>query len=225
MVALDLYSTSLLVGAAGLGVMALGGIGARGGHGGSGHAVAHTHAGTPGLHAHHGVHHGLQHAAQRGMQRGIQAARSANPVRSTASRAFWTITSPRFLFSALLGFGTTGELLHSVLGGPLLFVAALAGAVAFERAIVTPLWNFSMRFASAPAATLESAVTDEATAVTAFDVNGQGIVCLEVDGQVVQVLATLQSADRDLGVRVRAGQRVRIEDVNAANNRCTVSLL
>lgn len=220
MVALDLYSTSLLVGAAGLGVMALGGLGARG-HGGAAHAAGHAHAGPHGLH----VHHALQHAAQRGVQRGIQAAQSANPVRSTASRAFWAITSPRFLFSALLGFGTTGELLHPVLGGPLLFAAALAGAVLFERAIVTPLWNFSMRFASAPAATLESAVTDEATAVTAFDANGQGIVSLEVDGQVVQVLATLQSADRDLGVRVRAGQRVRIEDVNAANNRCTVSLL
>jgi len=189
------------------------------------HAAGHTHAGAQGLHVHHGVHHGLQHAAQRGVQRGIQAAQSANPVRSTASRAFWAITSPRFLFSALLGFGTSGELLHSVLGGPLLFVAALAGAVLFERIIVAPLWNFSMRFASAPATTLESAVTDEATAVTAFDVNGQGIVSLEVDGQVVQVLATLQAADRDLGVRVRAGQRVRIEDVNAANNRCTVSLL
>ncbi|MGH9888488.1 MAG: hypothetical protein ACREBE_23345, partial [bacterium] len=73
--------------------------------------------------------------------------------------------------------------------------------------------------------TLESAIADEATAVTAFDANGQGIVSLEVDGQVVQILATLQPDDRLLGTRVRAGQRVRIQDVNAAKNCCTVTLL
>ena len=82
-----------------------------------------------------------------------------------------------------------------------------------------------MRFASTPASTLESAVTDEATAVTSFDQNGQGIVSLEVDGQVVQILATLHADDRLLPTRVRAGQRVRIEDVNVAKNSCTVSLI
>jgi hypothetical protein len=109
------------------------------------------------------------------------------------SNTFWTMTSPRFLFSLVLGFGTAGELLRPVLGGPLLLVAA---------------------------------VSDEATAVTAFDANGQGIVSLEVDGQVVQILATLRPDDRALGAaRVRAGQRVRIEDVDAEQNRCTVSLI
>jgi len=83
-----------------------------------------------------------------------------------------------------------------------------------------------MRFASAPAVTLESSVTDEATAVTSFDANGQGIISLEVDGQVVQILATLRADDRALGAaRVRAGQRVRIDEVDAAQNRCTVSLI
>lgn len=142
------------------------------------------------------------------------------------SNTFWTMTSPRFLFSLVLGFGTAGELLRPVLGGPLLLVAALAGGLLFERILVSPLWNLAMRFASAPAVTLESAVSDEATAVTAFDANGQGIVSLEVDGQVVQILATLRPDDRALGAaRVRAGQRVRIEDVDAEQNRCTVSLI
>ena len=76
-----------------------------------------------------------------------------------------------------------------------------------------------------PASTLESAVTDEATAVTSFDQNGQGIVSLEVDGQVVQILATLRADDRLLPTRVRAGQRVSIDDVNVAKNSCTVSLI
>ena len=59
-------------------------------------------------------------------------------------------------------------------------------------------------------------MTDEAVAVSSFDDNGQGIVSLEVDGQVLQILATLQPQDRLLGARVRAGQRLRIDDVNAA---------
>jgi hypothetical protein len=140
--------------------------------------------------------------------------------------ALWAIASPRFLFSFALGFGVAGELLKPVLGGPLLLAAAVAGAVLFERGIVSPLWNFAMRFASTPAQSLESAVSDEATAVTAFDANGQGIVTVEVDGQVMQILATLKPDDRLLGgARVRVGQRVRIDEVDAGRNRCTVSLL
>jgi hypothetical protein len=97
--------------------------------------------------------------------------------------------------------------------------------VLFERLLVSPLWNFTMRFASAPAQMLESAVTDEATAVTSFDANGQGIVSIEVDGQIQQILATLKDSDRLLGSRVRAGQRLRIDEVDAEQNRCTVSVL
>jgi hypothetical protein len=138
----------------------------------------------------------------------------------------WTITSPRFLFAFFLGLGTAGLLARPFLGGPLLLTAAIAGGIFFERVVVSPLWNFLMRFASAPASTLESAVSDEATAVTSFDVNGQGIVSLEVDGQVVQILATLRPDDRALGgSRIRAGQRVRVEEVDSEKNRCTISLI
>ena len=133
--------------------------------------------------------------------------------------------SPRTLFSLFLGFGTAGLLLRPVLGGVTLALASILGGIIFERFIVSPLWNFTMRFASRPATTLESAVADEATAVTAFDANGQGIVSLEVDGHVVQILATLQANDRLLGSRVRAGQRLRIEAVDEVKNCCTVSVL
>jgi len=112
-----------------------------------------------------------------------------------------------------------------MLGGPLLLLAAIAGGLAVERFVVAPIWNFSMRFASAPATTLESAVSDEATAVTTFDANGQGIVSLEVDGHVVQILATLQPNDRLIGGQVRAGQRVRIEEVDSTKNCATVSII
>jgi hypothetical protein len=217
---MDLYISSMVLGAIGFTAMALGCLGSRGGghHGGA----AHGHGGTTG-HAHggatghvHGVH-GHSHAVAG---RGSHAHTSG-----MAGRTFWLITSPRFLFSLMLGFGATGAMLHSVLPGPALLAAAGAGAIAFERFLVTPLWNFAMRFASRPASTLESAVTDEAVAVSAFDDNGQGIVSLEVDGQVLQILATLQPQDRVLGGRVRAGQRLRIDEVNAAKQSCTVSIL
>ncbi|HVX39451.1 MAG TPA: hypothetical protein VHB25_07745 [Gemmatimonadaceae bacterium] len=216
---MDLYITSLLLGAVGLAVMALSGLG-HGGHPG-GHAAGHggghelVHMDGHVLHVHTHVHGS---GAKSGRAPGTQAG-------GFMSRAFWSLTSPRFIFSFLLGLGAAGELLRPVTGGVLQFAGAVAGAVLFERILVTPLWNFSMRFASMPAQTLESAVSDEATAVTGFDANGNGIVSLEMDGQVVQILATLQPADRSLGVRVRAGQKVRIEDVNAEQNRCTVSVL
>jgi len=133
--------------------------------------------------------------------------------------------SPRILFSLCLGVGTSGILLRPLLGGVLLFLTALAGGIAFERIVVTPVWNFLLRFASRPAETLEHAIATEATAVTTFDANGQGIVALEMDGQVRQVLGTLQSTDRQLGGKVRAGEKVRIEDIDPQRNRCTVSLL
>lgn len=135
------------------------------------------------------------------------------------------VASPKLLFSLALGFGATGVLLRPMVGEPLLIVGAALGAVLFDRVLVSPLWNLAMKFASKPAATLESAVSDEATAVTSFDHNGEGIVSIEVDGQVVQILATLQPNDRQLGTRVRAGQKVRIEDVNTEKNCCTVSII
>jgi hypothetical protein len=220
---MDLYISSLLLGAVGLGAMALSGLG-RGhsdahGHGDGaghgGHSVAHGHAHLG--HSHGGHGHGQHGDSAHG--------HTSHLSDSLASKAFWSIMSPRFLFSFALGFGAAGELFKSALGGPALFAAAVGGAVLFERLLVSPLWNFTMRFASEPATTLESAITDEATAVTSFDANGQGIVSLEVDGQVHQILATLKASDRLPGTRVRAGQRLRIEDVDAERNRCTVTLL
>ena len=72
-------------------------------------------------------------------------------------------------------------------------VASAGVGILFDRVLVTPLWNFLFRFGSKPAATLEGSLMDEATAVTAFDKNGQGLIAIEVDGQMVQLLGTLQS--------------------------------
>ncbi|HTE47168.1 MAG TPA: hypothetical protein VK636_18105 [Gemmatimonadaceae bacterium] len=216
---MDLYISSVLLGAAGLAVMAFSGLGHHG-HGAGARGGSHGHVGG------HAGGHGSGHTGAHGGHGHHVGASHSHGSRDTMNSALWAIASPRFLFSFALGFGVAGELVRPVLGGALLLVAAIAGGVLFERAIVSPLWNFAMRFASTPAQSLESAVSDEAIAVTTFDANGQGIVSVEVDGQIMQILATLQPDDRKLGgARVRVGQRVRIDEVDAARNRCTVSLL
>ena len=220
---MDAYAASLVVGAAGLAAMGITGLGrhghAHGGHAGHGHGHgAHSHSHGP-AHPGHSSHSGAP-------AHGHNAAGSHHHgVRDSAARSALTLMSPRVLFAVLLGLGTTGVALHSVLGGPVLFVAAVAGGIFLERALVAPLWSAAMRFASEPAHTLESAIEDEATAVTGFDVNGQGLVAIELDGQVVQILGTLRPADRELGVSVRAGARVRIETVDEIRNSCVVSAL
>ncbi len=200
---MELYTFCLVLGAAGLAVMAFSGLG----HHGPGHAHGgHGHAG----HSHAGHHHGAP-ANSHGHDAG-------------GSRLL-SLLSPRVIFSALVGFGATGILLRHLLSGPLLLGAALAGGIVFEALLVAPLWNLLFRFASKPALTLESCITDEARAVSGFDRNGQGLIAIDLDGQVVQVLGTLRPEDVSAGVRVRAGDKVRVEEVDTARNRCTVSPL
>ena len=123
----------------------------------------------------------------------------------------------------LVGFGAAGLALRALLAGPWLFGAAVAGGIAFEAVIVGPLWNLLLRFASRPAMTLEQGIMDEAEAATSFNAEGDGLVKVVVDGQVVQLLGTLSPADRASGTRVRAGDRLIIEAVDPARQRCTVS--
>jgi hypothetical protein len=96
-------------------------------------------------------------------------------------------------------------------------------AAAFESLLVGPLWRFLFRFESQPAATLESAIEDDARAVTGFDADGCGLVAVDVDGQIIQLLATLAPDDLSRGVRVHSGDLVRIAEVDAARGRCTVT--
>lgn len=215
---MDLYTFSFALGGIGLGTMAVAGLGARGGsHGPAGHHGGGHAAGSHGAHAHvHGAagshHHDVAdiRAVQLpGLGRGLSA-----------------LVSPRIMFSFLVGFGAAGILLREVLGGGItLLVATVLVGILFERVLVAPLWRLAHRFESSPALTLESSLTDDAKAVSSFDARGQGLVAIELDGQVVQVLGTLRSEDLEAGIRVRAGDRLRIEAVDGARNRCTVSYL
>lgn len=202
---MDIYIFSLALGLVGLAAMAVTGLGRHGsgGHGGG-------HGGHGGGHAGSHASHGSQ-----GGSHGISGGRIAG----------WALMSPRLLFAALLGFGLAGFALRSLLGGTVLLLVAILAGIAVERLFVNPLWNFAMRFASNPALTLESATFSEARVVSNFDQHGQGIIALEVDGQVQQILATLSAGDLAKGARVRAGQLVRVDEVDGARHRCTVSVL
>lgn len=228
---MSFYLFSLILGALGLLAMAASGLShghGHGGHdvshgGGHGHGghIGHDLGGHHGGHAAHGVaaHHGGHDVASHHGD-GDQGHHGGG--KSGHSWA-WQILSPRVLFSVLVGLGATGLAGEPYLGGVLLLLLALAGGIAFELVAVRPVWNFFFRFASVPALTLESALYDTGTAVTRFDESGSGLIALEVDGQVLQVLATLRPADVDRGLRVRAGDRLLVEEVDGARNRCVVS--
>jgi hypothetical protein len=207
---MDMYGFCLALGGTGLAAMAVGGLSHLG------HAGHATHAG-------HGGHGHAGHAGHAGTAHATHAAHTHN-VGEHGPNIFYSLLSPRVLFALLVGFGA-GGLLATPLGEPWRAGAAILAAAAFEGLLVGPLWRMLFRFESSPAATLESALEDDARTVMDFDANGQGLVALDVDGQIVQLLATLAPDERARGVRIRTGDVVRVSSIDAARNRCTVRLL
>ncbi len=196
------YGFSLALGVTGLVVMALLGFGHHGDSGGHGHA-GHGHTG----HGHDTAsgHHGPGHHDVGGLSKVV------------------SLLSPRLLFSFAVGAGATGLLLSPFLFEPVIAALAVAGGVVFEKLLVGPIWKFLFRFESKPALMLQSLVMEEAEAMMDFDAQGQGLIKLELDGQVVQLLGTLAPEDRSSSRRIHRGDVLRIEDFDAARNRCTVS--
>jgi len=136
--------------------------------------------------------------------------------------------SPRVLFSLALGFGAAGALLQrwtAPLGWLATLVPAAAGAFLFEWGVVQPMWRFLFGFASKPAGNLDGAVFEEGRAVCNFDATGHGLVALQLDGQIVQLLGTLCAEERQRGERVRAGDALCVREVNLLRNTCTVARL
>jgi len=216
------YAFCLALGVTGLVVMALLGFGHHGDTGAHGHA-GHGHGGHAG-HGHGGHAGTLGHGGHAGHHGHDTGAGHAGHSHELSGAAKLTgLLSPRVLFSFLVGVGATGMLARSFLVEPLLVAAALVGGVAFERFLVGPIWKFIFRFESKPALMLESLVMEEAEAMMDFDAQGQGLIKLELDGQVVQLLGTLAPEDRASARRIRRGDVLRIEDFDATKNRCTVS--
>lgn len=249
--AMDPFLFCLILGLAGLVVMAASGLASHGGdHGIQGHGskevgghgvkeIGGGHGKDIGHHVHvkdvggahvkeigHAPGKDLGHGHGKELAHGADGVggHDADGVGGNIGHYLFSLLSPRVFFSILVGVGAAGLLLEPVIGGGILRIAiALAAGFAFEGLLVRPFWNFLFRFASPPAQTLDSALMDRATAVTGFDAQGQGIVSIVLDGQIVQLLGTLRPEDRH--VRVRSGDALMVEDVDGKRNQCTVSWL
>ncbi len=241
---MDLYIFCVVLGVAGMAAMAFlgfasshGGGGAHHGHDASANTL-HGVGGSRGMGAGHGhtaaPAHGPSHHAVT--QSGAPSYKVTNhPIVSDRGQLVpsvrvggwrshvWFWLSPRVLFNVLVGFGATGLIVERLVGPLLTLPIALIGGIAFESLVVRPIFNALFRFESGPAQTLESSIMSEARAVTGFDANGNGLISLELGGEVVQILGTLTRDELKAGVRVRSGDSVRVEEVDSARNRCIVS--
>ncbi len=186
------------------------------GHAGGGHAGAHGHD----------VAHG--HDAQ-----GHDAAHGHNPTHGHGHDAgersigllILSWLSPRVLFGVLVGIGAAGMLLRPHVAPVLTALLAVTAGVLFEVGVLNPVWGLLFRFASEPARTLVDAWMEVGTATTAFDAAGDGLVRIELNGEVRQILGRLRAEDRQAGVRVHMGDRVRVEEVDPTRNECVVAWL
>jgi translation initiation factor IF-1 len=223
---MDLYIFCVVLGAAGMAAMAFLGFT-------SSHSAGHQAHDTSG-HEMHGIGHPTTpaHVVAHGSAHVHEVGHAVGHTHLTAhthahagdwKSHIWSWLSPRVLFNFLVGFGATGMIVERLVGPLLALPIAIVGGIAFEALVVRPIFNSLFRFESQPAQTLESALMSEGRAVTGFDANGNGLISLELGGEVVQVLGTQLNEDRAAGVRIRAGDIVRIEEVDSTRNRCTVS--
>lgn len=193
-----------------------------------------------GRHGQIGAPHGLGAAGHGGMHLGHGAAHTAGPAAaghaltaagkgpgtsagSPASTLTRFLPSPRMIFSLLALYGAFGNVLHGSLHLPMPIAALLAIVPAglLERFAVTPLWNTMIASQGKPCSPLEALTLCDAEAVTPFR-NGKGIVAVERDGRLVQFSAQLLPEQAHLPVHV--GDRLRVEEVDAARERMTVTV-
>jgi hypothetical protein len=209
-----MFLAAMVLGLVGLVAMAL--LGFAHGHAGHGHG-AHGHSSHGHAHSGHDPSsHGHAHAGHSSTGHSGHAAHGPEVLH------WLSFVSPRVLFSLALGFGASGLVADALLPFPAALVVAVLGALALERLVVTPYWNALLGFASVPAETLDDRLHAKVRAVTNFDRSGSGLVRLELDGQVRQVLGTLIAEQR--GLEVCVGDALRVEAVDAQGN-CTVSKL
>jgi hypothetical protein len=125
------------------------------------------------------------------------------------------------IFSLLALYGAFGLALEPHIGPLLAACLALPPAAAIERFVVTPLWNMMFKLEGKTNSPMEALVMSEAEAVTPFR-NGKGVVSVEKDGRLVQFCAHLPEAQANMPIQV--GDKLRIEEVDAANERVIVTL-
>jgi hypothetical protein len=207
---LDIYLSCLIGGGVALVVLAFCGIGFH--HIGIRPGVGHT-AHAPGGHIRAPAHQTGHHSPGR--------TTPANQGVNNLISGLLTWLSPAYLAAAIIGFGATGTLLAPILHSWLQLGAALIGAYIICFFCIRPLLTSVQKWASLPAKTLKDAMLENGTAVTDFDANGYGLVRLNLDGQVVQLLGRLPPEEQS-GARVRSGETLFVRSVDPAKQRCVV---
>jgi len=207
------FLTLMVIGLVGLVAMALPAFG-------HGHGALFGHG-----HTHGGITHGLGHGhapPHAGGGRDVGTALvPADTVRESPLRF---IPSPRAVFSVLALYGAFGNAATHAFHLSLLFaaLAAVLPTLLVERLLVRPLWNLVFRFQGEASTPLEGLIMSEAEAVVPFR-NGRGMVSTVRDGRRVQLAARLRQDQQTLAVKV--GDRLLIEEVDARQERVTVSVL
>lgn len=132
--------------------------------------------------------------------------------------------SPLDIFSVCLGTGAAGLLLREALrANPYLLEFAIAIGIAFDLIVARGMIKLALRFAAEPSIGLEGMVMHPVKAATAFDKEGRGLIEIVLDGQSSQLLATLDKAEVEQGIRVGKGDMLLVVEVNAKCNTCRVS--
>jgi len=133
------------------------------------------------------------------------------------------IPTPLDVCSICLGVGLVGVLVQKMVTGSALYEIAFVGGVVFDVLVVRQIFNFALKFVSKPSEGLEGMVASTAEATTRFDEKGMGMVKVVMEGQVVQLLATLDPIELASGVAVHKGDQVVLLDVDQKRNTCTVT--
>lgn len=201
-------------------------------HHGHGPVVHHGDAGS--LHA--GMHHGaaLPHAHVNGggVHHPVASAHhiATGDGKTTTSNLsmgptglLGYIPSPLDLFSICLGAGAVGSVMQKHYPQVTVAIAAAIGGIVMNFLIVRPLFRIGLKFASTPSEGLEGLIAFPGQAITNFDATGKGLVKLTLDGQLVQLLATLEQDEHQKGVRVRKGDEVVVTQVNPRSSTCCVT--
>ncbi len=210
-----MYELLLLIGALGfLAMTLLGALHGGGGHGGHSHgSIGHGAVGHGAIgygHAGHGHLH-----VPKGLEK----------VSKGKGSSLLMLLSPIDLFAMALGAGAAGLLLRASVSSSTLPWYALVGALVFNFLIVKPIFALAFKFVSPQSEGLEGTVDRDAIAVTRFDPQGKGLVQLTMDGQIVQLLASLDVAELELGDGVSKGDAVRIVEIDAKRNTAKVTKL
>ena len=202
---IHIYSILFLVGVVGLLAQTL--LGMAGAHGG--HSHGHSGSGHGG-HGHGSHAHAHSHSNNGGR----------------AGELLLTLLSPLTLFSLCVGIGATGLLLRPLRLTDVVWASlAAVGGLVFYGLIVRPLWGLIFQFASTPARALEGSVAGVAEALSRFDASGKGLVRLTVDGQLIRILAYLESDERGEAVLVQPGDTLTVISVDGHANTCRVARL